>query len=76
MDHKIEKCILCDGYVVSNISEYVSAGKKHVGRVCTKCWTEALDRTPLTIPRNLVFNTPDDAELGAEIRKLYYENNS
>ena len=32
--------------------------------------------TLITIPAELILNTPNDQELGAKVRKIYYENNS
>jgi hypothetical protein len=32
--------------------------------------------TLITIPVELIADTPNDQELGAKVRRLYYENNS
>lgn len=32
--------------------------------------------TLITVPIELILDTPNDAELGAKVRRLYHENNS
>lgn len=46
------------------------------GQLCTKCWNKGTDRRLLTIPMNLVYETPNDQELGYKVRQIYNENNS
>jgi hypothetical protein len=30
----------------------------------------------MAVPMNLIYDTPNDQELGAKVRELYHENNS
>ena len=46
------------------------------GQLCIKCWNKGTERRHMTIPVNLVYDTPNDQELGAKVRELYHENNS
>jgi hypothetical protein len=46
------------------------------GQLCTKCWNKGTERRHMAVPMNLIYDTPNDQELGAKVRELYYENNS
>lgn len=58
------------------------------GQLCSKCYENIYSddpyvplhirssRTLYTIPESIILDTPNDQELGAKVRRLYYENNS
>jgi hypothetical protein len=43
------------------------------GQLCHACWMRGTDRRHFLVPHNIVYNTPNDQELGAKVRELYYE---
>lgn len=76
---EIELCVLCGAettYFKSTHIDYRTGYIEGAGQLCLKCWNRGTDRRHMTIPMSLVYDTPNDAELGAAVRRLYNENNS
>lgn len=55
------------------------------GQLCTKCYfgednvkqsSSVQPKVTVLVDRDTILNTPNDMELGAKVRQLYYENNS
>ena len=72
-----EVCVLCGGTTSYTRNTHIDMRVGYIegaGQLCTKCWTKGTDRNHMTVPESLVYNTPNDQELGAAVRKLYYEN--
>lgn len=75
----IEKCVVCGEETAYRFRDHVDLRVGYIegaGQLCTKCWNKGTERRHITIPMNLVYDTPNDQELGAAVRRLYYENNS
>ena len=69
-------CQYCNTSTFDVDNEYV-VGTDHLACVLEYEKTLMKNRTTLmTIPAELVLNTPNDQELGVKVRQLYYENNS
>ena len=76
---EIELCVLCGAetaYTRGTHIDFRSGYIEGAGQLCEKCWNRGTDRRHMTIPMSLVYDTPNDQELGAKIRQLYHENNS
>ena len=74
-----EICILCGDVTGVKRSTHVDFRTGYIegaGQLCNKCWNKGTDRRHMTIPMSLVYDTPNDQELGAAVRQLYHENNS
>ena len=74
-----EDCIMCGKKTTVSKTTHVDFRDGYIegaGQLCIKCWNKGTERRHMTVPTNLVYDTPNDAELGAKVRKLYYENNS
>jgi len=75
----IEKCVMCGEDTQYHFRDHVDMRIGYIegaGQLCTKCWNKGTERRHMTIPINLVYDTPNDQELGAAVRQLYHENNS
>ena len=48
------------------------------GQLCRTCYDGGVDRNQIAIPEHIIYNTPNDQELGEKVRRMYYEskNNS
>lgn len=76
-DNPIEKCVMCGNDTAFRLNEHVDSRTGYVegiGQMCQKCYTNGTERRHLTVPTNIIYNTPNDADLGAKIRQLYWEN--
>ena len=74
-----DKCILCGEDSSYDFETHVDMRVGYIegaGQLCIKCWNKGTERRYMTIPMNLVYDTPNDQELGAKVRELYHENNS
>ena len=72
-------CILCGVETVYKRNTHVDMRSGYIegaGQLCSACWDKSNDRSMLAIPEHIIRNTPNDMELGAKVRQLYYENNS
>ena len=75
----IEKCVLCGEETTYRFHDHVDLRVGYIegaGQLCIKCWNKGTERRHMTIPMNLVYDTPNDQELGAKVRQLYNENTS
>jgi hypothetical protein len=71
-----DKCIMCGEDTPYDFETHIDMRIGYIegaGQLCGKCYDRGSDRNHMTIPMSLVKHTPNDAELGAEVRKLYWE---
>lgn len=69
-----EKCVLCGEETPYHPSVHIDYRYGYVegaGQMCNKCYNKGTERRHIAIPADMVYTTPNDADLGAEIRKLY-----
>ena len=74
-----EDCIMCGKKTTVSKTTHIDFRDGYIegaGQLCIKCWNKGTERRHMTIPMNLVYDTPNDQELGAKVRELYHENNS
>lgn len=76
-----EKCVLCSTetpYTFDTHIDYRYGYVEGAGQLCKKCYDRGTERRMITVPTDMIYNTPNDMELGAKVRQLYYanENNS
>ena len=74
-----EDCIMCGKKTTVSKTTHIDFRDGYIegaGQLCIKCWNKGTERRHMTVPMNLVYDTPNDAELGAAVRRLYHENNS
>jgi hypothetical protein len=74
-----DHCIICGVETVYDFETHIDMRIGYIegaGQLCKSCY----DRVPTTpsnyidIPEDLVYNTPNDQELGSKVRELYWEN--
>jgi hypothetical protein len=70
-------CISCGKESLFNIEDHIDMRYGYIegaGQLCHACWIRGTDRKQFLVPHNIVYNTPNDQELGAKVRELYYES--
>jgi hypothetical protein len=75
----IELCVVCNAETSYRFNDHVDMRIGYIegaGQLCRACWSKGTDRKHLAIPMSMVYNTPNDQELGTKVRQLYHENNS
>ena len=71
-----DKCVSCGVETAYDISTHIDMRNGYVeglGQLCSKCYTRGTNRNHILIPESTIINTSNDNELGAKVRKLYYE---
>ena len=74
--NEFEHCIMCGVETAVKIGTHVDMRHGYIegaGQLCPKCYSGGTDRNHLAIPEHIIYNTPNDQELGAKVRKLYWE---
>ena len=72
-----DTCVLCDvetPYKRSTHIDYRYGYVEGAGQLCKSCYERGTERKQILIPSDLVYNTPNDQELGAKIRQIYNSN--
>jgi hypothetical protein len=75
--NEFEHCILCGVETSVKIGTHVDMRHGYIdgaGQLCLACWDKGNDRNMLAIPEHIIYNTPNNQELGAKVRQLYWEN--
>lgn len=76
-----EICIMCGAKTDVKFSTHVDHRVGYIegaGQLCKSCWDRGTERMHIMVPSDIIYNTPNDSELGGKVRRLYYEakNNS
>jgi hypothetical protein len=72
-----DKCIVCGIETAYDETTHIDMRTGYVegaGQLCQSCYNMTNNRKHLAIPIYLITDTPNDQELGAKIRKFYYDN--
>ena len=72
-----DKCILCGVETPYDFETHVDLRIGYIegaGQLCSKCYSQGTDHNMIAIPEYMVYNTPNDQELGSKVRELYWEN--
>lgn len=71
-----DKCIMCGvetPYDETTHIDYRYGYVEGAGQLCKACCDRGTERRQLLIPVDVVYNTPNDQELGAKVRQTYWE---
>ena len=72
-----EDCIMCGKKTTVSKTTHIDFRDGYIegaGQLCYRCYNKGTDRRHLAVPMSTIYDTPNDAELGAKIRQLYWEN--
>ena len=71
-----EDCIMCGKKTTTLKSTHIDFRHGYVegaGQLCRECYLGE-DRNLITVNSRTILDTPNDAELGAKVRELYWES--
>lgn len=74
-----DKCVLCGKETAYDESTHIDHRTGYIegaGQLCHSCYTKGTDREHVAVPREMIYNTPNDQELGGKVRKIYYNSGS
>lgn len=72
-----DKCVLCGAetpYDESVHIDYRTGYIEGAGQLCHSCYDRGTKRTHITIPADVIYNTPNDQELGHKVRTIYNQS--
>ena len=70
-------CILCGTETPYDESTHIDMRVGYIegaGQLCIKCYRTGTNSNYISVAESMIYNTPNDMELGEKVRKLYYEN--
>lgn len=71
---EIDCCVLCGAetpYKRSTHIDYRHGYIEGAGQLCKSCYDRGTERKQILIPADIIYNTPNDMELGAKVRQIY-----
>jgi hypothetical protein len=74
--NEFEHCILCGVETSVKIGTHIDMRIGYVegaGQLCSKCYNRGTEHGAIAVDYNTILGTPNDQELGAKVRKLYWE---
>jgi len=75
--NEYEHCIVCGVETSVKIGTHVDMRHGYIegaGQLCPNCYSRGTERGAIAVDYNTILGTPNDQELGAKVRKLYWEN--
>ena len=70
-------CILCGVETAYDVSTHIDMRVGYIegaGQLCSSCYSKGTNREHLAVPVTTIVDTPNDAELGAKVRKQFWES--
>jgi hypothetical protein len=74
---KFDYCILCGIETSYKRSTHIDMRIGYIegaGQLCSNCYSRGTEHGAIAVDYNTILGTPNDQELGAKVRKLYWEN--
>jgi hypothetical protein len=75
--NEFEHCILCGVETSVKIGTHIDMRHGYIegaGQLCPNCYSRGTEHGAVAVDYNTILGTPNDQELGAKVRKLYWEN--
>ena len=75
--NEYDHCVLCGKETVYKRSTHVDMRVGYIegaGQLCASCYSRGTEHGAIAVDYNTILGTPNDQELGAKVRKLYWEN--
>ena len=70
-----EICIICGKETTVDINTHVDYRIGYIegaGQLCPSCYNKDTNDDYITVPKDLIHNTPNNFDLGEKIRQMYY----
>jgi hypothetical protein len=72
----IEMCVSCGKETEYHFNDHVDLRTGYVegaGQLCISCY-RAENQETIKVPKSLITDTPNNSDLGASVRKIYWES--
>lgn len=71
-----DTCVICNKETAYEESTHIDNRVGYiegVGQLCHSCYINEDGAPYVRVPRKVIYNTPNDMQLGEKVRRLYYE---
>jgi hypothetical protein len=75
--NEYDHCVLCGVETAYKRSTHIDMRHGYIegaGQLCPNCYSRGTEHGAIAVDYNTILGTPNDQELGAKVRKLYWEN--
>jgi hypothetical protein len=72
-----DHCVLCGVETAYKRSTHIDMRLGYiegVGQLCASCYSKGTEHGAIAVDYNTILGTPNDQELGAKVRELYWKN--
>jgi len=72
-----EDCIMCGKKTTVAKTTHIDFRDGYIegaGQLCPNCYSRGTEHGAIAVDYNIILSTPNDQELGAKVRELYWEN--
>jgi hypothetical protein len=72
-----EDCIMCGKKTTVAKTTHIDFRDGYIegaGQLCPNCYSRGTEHGAIAVDYNIILSTPNDQELGAKVRQLYWEN--
>jgi hypothetical protein len=76
-NNPIELCVVCGKETAYRFNDHIDMRHGYIegaGQCCKSCYDKGTERKHMVIPTDMIYNTPNDQELGAKVRAFYWQN--
>ena len=70
-------CVLCGIETTYDFDTHIDMRHGYIegaGQLCSKCYNKGTEHGSIAVDYDTILGTPNDQELGAKIRELYWKN--
>ena len=74
---EFDHCVLCGVETAYKRSTHIDMRHGYIegaGQLCPSCYSRGTEHGVIAVDYNIILGTPNDMELGAKVRQLYWEN--
>jgi hypothetical protein len=74
--NEFDHCVLCGVETAYKRSTHIDMRHGYIegaGQLCPNCYNRGTEHGAIAVDYNTILGTPNDQELGAKVRKLYWE---
>jgi len=72
-----DHCIVCGVETSYDSETHIDVRLGYIegaGQLCSNCWSRGTEHGAIAIDYNIILETPNDQELGAKVRELYWRS--
>lgn len=73
-----DTCVLCGVETPYEFETHIDMRIGYIegaGQLCKACYDKGTERSHTLVPNHVIFNTPNDQELGNKVRQIYNQIN-